>query len=61
MRKWIVTLPGHQLHTLESDTPSEDLTAMGYSEFGLMELDEPAMKRWWKYPPVPGSAVGRRR
>ena len=54
MRKWVVTLPGHRNCTLESDTPSEDLAALGYSAFGLMELDGPAMKRWWKYPAVPG-------
>lgn len=53
MREWVVTLPGLQNYNLESDTPAEDLAGMGYSVFGLMELDEPAMKRWWKYPLVP--------
>lgn len=54
MRKWVVTLPGHRHYTLESDTPAETLTEMGYSAFALMELDGPAMRLWRKYPPVPG-------
>lgn len=53
MRKWVVTLPGPKNYNLESDTPTEDLAGLGYSDFGLMELDEPSMKRWWKFPPVP--------
>ena len=60
MRKWFVTLPGHQLYTLESDTPAGDLNAMGYRAFALMELDLAAMKLWRKYPPVPGSTCKSR-
>lgn len=55
MRKWIVKLPDLQLYTLVSDTPTEDLSKMGYDAFALMELDAAGMKRWWKYPPVPAA------
>lgn len=55
MRKWVVTLPGHRRYTLESNTPEDDLTEMGYSAFALMELDDlPTMMLWRAYPPVPG-------
>lgn len=38
MRKWRVYLPNNKRFELESDTPAADLTAQGYTEFGLMEI-----------------------
>ena len=64
MRKWVVTLPGSQNYNLESDTPHEDLVAMGFSEYALMELDKAAIRKWWRYPPITraaSAATGRRR
>lgn len=37
MRKWLVTLPGNRHFKMESDNPSADLIAQGYTEFGLFE------------------------
>lgn len=37
MRKWRVTLPGNRHFEMESDNPSADLIAQGYTEFGLFE------------------------
>ena len=44
MRKWKVYLPGNQHFEMESDTPAADLTAQGYTEFGLWEIP-PAVPR----------------
>lgn len=38
MRKWTVYLPNNKRFELESNNPAAELTARGYTEFGLMEI-----------------------
>lgn len=38
MRKWTVYLPGNKRFELESNNPAAELTARGYTKFGLMEI-----------------------
>ena len=38
MRKWRVYLPDNKRFELESNNPAAELTARGYTEFGLMEI-----------------------